>query len=80
MFMSKMCPVCNTNLNNVEQDKILVCPNCENSLFVYKDKKTLKIRPFSLDLQFIGNSSIKNEFMDYNSLSYEEFDDDEDFD
>lgn len=74
-----ICPVCNINLNNVKEDKILVCPNCENSLFVYKDKKTLKIRPFSLDLRYVGNSRIKNEFMDYNSLYFEDFDEEDDF-
>jgi predicted RNA-binding Zn-ribbon protein involved in translation (DUF1610 family) len=77
--MSKTCPVCNSTINNAKPDTILVCPNCENSLFAYKDKKSLKLRAFNLNIQFLGNSTIKNEFMDYNSYNPDEFDEDEDF-
>ncbi len=66
--MSKtICPICNANING-DKDKIVVCPYCENSLFIYKDKKqTIKAHPFSLDIKIQGIHN-KNVFEDDNDF------------
>ena len=57
------CPICKTNLSKVpKHNLVLVCPSCNNSLFVYKDKKNqLKYLPFSLKMHFKGQISQENQ-------------------
>ena len=75
------CPVCDSSLtpNNEKNDEILVCPFCEKSLFMYKDKGNTKLIPFNLNVTFKGNKVISPEDLTEGTPEFD-FDEEEDFD
>lgn len=47
------CPVCLNTLKTAKPDTVLVCSNCNISLFAYEDRqKQVKVMPFQLGIQF----------------------------
>lgn len=77
-----MCPVCSTKINILQENKhkIIVCNECDNSLFMYNTKKLTKLVPFSLNFGIKGNKLLSEEEFDELQDNSEDFDDDDEED
>ncbi len=60
------CPVCQEALKHKLEKKheIIVCPSCDNSLFMYRSNKILMAYPFSLNAGIKGNKFLSDEEFD----------------
>jgi len=78
------CPVCQTKirLKTDTKSKIIICPSCDNSLFMYSSKKAIIPYPFSLNVGFKGDKLIPEEELEnYGFDPYDDdIDDEDDFD
>jgi ssDNA-binding Zn-finger/Zn-ribbon topoisomerase 1 len=69
--LKSQCPICNETfqVNKKHEGKVLLCPECESSLFVAKVlKEETKILPFSI------NSTFNTEHVEYSDDDDEEED------
>lgn len=76
------CPVCNSKVKPLKEkgNEIIVCKECENSLFMYNHKGKQKLVPFSLNAGIEGNKLVSNQDFDEESEFGYDFDDEDEED